>query len=58
MVAAAKYPINYDPIFGSTILPKQKNPVKTFAGLVPDAYQEQATGFAGIFNGVDSMVCK
>ncbi|TQV91887.1 hypothetical protein V2A60_006012 [Cordyceps javanica] len=56
MVAVAKYDIYYPPIFGSTILPKQKNPVKTFAGLVPDAYQQQARGFAGIFNGVDNMV--
>jgi hypothetical protein len=58
MVAAANFPIEYGPIFGSTILPKVKNPVRTFAGLVPDQYQQQAYGFAGIFNGVDSMVCK
>ncbi|KAJ6784059.1 hypothetical protein PWT90_00346 [Aphanocladium album] len=56
MVAVAKYEIYYPPIFGSTILPKEKLPVKTFAGLVPDNYQQQAHGFAGIFNGVDNMV--
>ncbi|OAA57266.1 Transmembrane amino acid transporter family protein [Cordyceps fumosorosea ARSEF 2679] len=56
MVAAAKYEPFFPPIFGSTILPKEKLPVKTFAGLVPDAYQQQAHGFAGIFNGVDNMV--
>lgn len=56
MVAAAKYPIFYDPIFGDTLLPKEELPVKKFAGLVPDDYQQQARGFAGVFNGVDSMV--
>ncbi|KAM3453170.1 hypothetical protein MY3296_003933 [Beauveria thailandica] len=56
MVAAAKYDVYYPPVFGSTILPKEKLPVKKFAGLVPDAYQQQAHGFAGIFNGVDNMV--
>lgn len=58
MVAAAKFEVYYPPIFGSTILPKEKLPVKKFVGLVPDAYQQQAHGFAGIFNGVDNMVCK
>ncbi|OAA78805.1 Transmembrane amino acid transporter family protein [Akanthomyces lecanii RCEF 1005] len=56
MVAAAKFEVYYPPIFGSTILPKEKLPVKKFVGLVPDAYQQQAHGFAGIFNGVDNMV--
>ncbi|KAJ3498815.1 hypothetical protein NLG97_g825 [Lecanicillium saksenae] len=56
MVAAAKFDIYYPPIFGSTILPKEKLPIKTFVGLVPDSYQQQAHGFAGIFNGVDNMV--
>jgi hypothetical protein len=57
MVASAKYPIDYNPVFGSTILPKQILPVKTFVGLVPNAYQEQTYGFAGIFNGINQMVC-
>jgi len=30
--------------------------VKTFAGPPPDAYQQQAPGFAGQFNGINSMV--
>lgn len=57
MVASAKYPIDYNPVFGSTILPKKILPVKTFVGLVPNAYQEQSTGFSAIFNGVNLMVC-
>lgn len=58
MVAAAKYEPYYDPVIQSTILPKTIMPIRTFVGLVPDEYQQQAHGFAGIFNGVDSMVCK
>lgn len=58
MVAAAKYAPYYEPVIQSTLLPKTVLPIKTFAGVVPDAYQQQAYGFAGIFNGVDSMICK
>lgn len=58
MVAAAKYAPYYEPVVQSTLLPKTIMPIKTFAGVVPDAYQQQAYGFAGIFNGVDSMICK
>jgi hypothetical protein len=57
MVASAKFPIDYSPVFASTILPKVVLPVKTFAGLVPNAYQEQSRGFSAIFNGVNLMVC-
>ena len=57
MVASAKFPIDFQPVFGSTILPKKILPVKTFIGLVPNAYQGQAQRFAAIFNGVNLMVC-
>lgn len=59
MVASAKFPIDYSPVFASTILPKPPNalPVTTFAGLVPDAFQQQSHGFSAIFNGVNLMVC-
>lgn len=58
MVASSKYPVFMKPAFGSTILPKHPEPIVTFAGEVPDKYQQQSTGFSGIFNGVDTMVCK
>jgi hypothetical protein len=59
MVAANKYPIDYNPVFGSTVLPKVPLPVKTFAGPVPNAYQQQtsSSAFAAIFNGINQMVC-
>lgn len=57
MVASRKYGIFYEPVFGSTLLSKQL-PVTTFAGEVPDNFQQQAHGFAAIFNGINSMVCK
>lgn len=56
MVAAAKYEPYWGPVVNSTLLPKEFLPIKTFAGLVPDAYQQQSTGFSAIFNGVDSMI--
>jgi hypothetical protein len=56
MVASSKFGIDYSAAFGSTILPKEQLPVKTFANIPPDAYQNQATGFSGTFNGIDSMV--
>jgi len=55
IVAAFKNLPDYDFVFASTLL-KTIEPVKTFAGKVPDIYQTQAHGFAAQFNGVDSMV--
>lgn len=55
MVAAANYGIDYQVITNSTLI-HTIEPVKTFAGPPPDAYQQQAYGFAGQFNGVNSMV--
>lgn len=56
MAASSKYGIDYKTVWGATILPKKVEPVMTFAGEVPNQYQMQAYGFAGVFNGVDSMV--
>lgn len=62
MVASAKYPIDYAPVYGSTLIKPPKTgghtPVKTFAGTPPSQFQQQTVGFASQFNAVDSMVCK
>ena len=55
MVAAANYPIDYEAVTASTLI-SSIEPVKTFVGPPPNQYQQQATGFAGQFNGVNSMV--
>lgn len=55
MVASAHYGIDYSVITSSTLI-KVIEPVKTFVGIPPDNYQQQATGFAGHFNGIDQMV--
>ncbi|UKZ83158.1 hypothetical protein TrVFT333_010963 [Trichoderma virens FT-333] len=55
MVACANYPIDYSAITASTRI-KTIEPIKLFAGPPPDAYQQQATGFAGQFNGINQMV--
>ncbi|KAL7914092.1 transmembrane amino acid transporter domain-containing protein [Trichoderma velutinum] len=55
MVACANFPIDYDAITASTRI-KSIEPVKLFAGPPPDQYQQQATGFAGQFNGINQMV--
>ncbi|PWY86749.1 hypothetical protein BO70DRAFT_288394 [Aspergillus heteromorphus CBS 117.55] len=56
MVAAgAHYGIDYEAVISSTLI-QVKEPVKTFAGIPPNQYQMQATGFAGRFTGVDQMV--
>lgn len=57
MVAAAAFKPYYPAVVKSTLI-KERLPVHTFAGLVPDQFQQQATGFAGVFNGVNQMVCK
>lgn len=61
MVASAKYPIDYSPVYASTLIkPLAKGinaPVMTFAGTPPNMYQQQVPGFASQFNAVDSMVC-
>ena len=57
MVAASHFGIDYQAITSSTLI-NTIEPVKTFAGPPPDAYQQQAPGFAGQFNGINSMVCK
>ncbi|PTB38721.1 uncharacterized protein TrAFT101_006743 [Trichoderma asperellum] len=55
MVACANYPIDYQAVTLSTRV-KDIGPVVTFAGPPPDQYQQQATGFAGQFNGINQMV--
>jgi hypothetical protein len=57
MVAASHFGIDYDAVLNSTLI-KTIGPVKTFAGPPPDQFQQQAPGFAGQFNGINSMVCK
>jgi hypothetical protein len=56
MVASAHFGIDYQVITSSTLI-KTIEPVVTFAGVVPDQYQQQAPGFAGQFNAVNLMVC-
>lgn len=60
MVASAHFTIDYQAVYSSTRikpLPDGSNaPVITFASTPPDQFQLQAAGFAGEFNGVDSMV--
>ncbi|KAL5093345.1 hypothetical protein Trisim1_011150 [Trichoderma cf. simile WF8] len=55
MVACANYPIDYSAVTNSTLI-KTIEPIKLFAGPPPDQYQQQATGFAGQFNGINQMV--
>lgn len=55
MVACANYPIDYSAVTSSTLI-KTIEPIKLFAGPPPDQYQQQATGFAGQFNGINQMV--
>ncbi|KAL7923804.1 transmembrane amino acid transporter domain-containing protein [Trichoderma austrokoningii] len=55
MVACANFPIDYSAVLNSTRI-KDIESVKTFAGPPPDQYQQQATGFAGQFNGINQMV--
>ena len=57
MVAASHFGIDYPVITDSTLINKIE-PVKTFAGPPPDDFQQQAHGFAGQFNGINSLVCK
>jgi hypothetical protein len=57
MVAASHFGIDYDAVLNSTLI-KTIGPVKTFAGPPPDQFQQQAPGFAGQFNGINSMVCE
>jgi len=55
MVACANYGIDYQAVFASTLI-KVIEPIRTFAGPPPDAYMQQAYGFAGQFNGINSLV--
>ena len=55
MAASAKYGIDYSTVHASTLIKTVGN-IKTFTGIPPNAYQQQAPGFAGVFNGIDSMV--
>lgn len=55
MVAASHYPPDYSVVTASTLI-KGVEPIKTFAGIPPNEYQQQATGFAGQFSGINSMV--
>jgi len=55
-VAAAKYAPDYEVITASSLI-KTIEPIKTFAGPPPIAYQQQSTNeFSAQFNAVDSMV--
>ena len=56
MVAAANFPVNYGATTKGTRI-HHIEPIKTFAGAPPSAYQPAATGFAGQLNGVNQMVC-
>lgn len=56
MYAASHNGVDYQVVFASTLL-KTVMPIKTFVGIPPNAYQQQAPGFAAQFNAVDSMVC-
>jgi hypothetical protein len=55
MAAASNFGIDYSAVINSTLI-NVIEPVKTFVGPPPSQYQQQATGFAGQFNGVNSMV--
>lgn len=55
MVACANNGIDYS-VINNAYLIKTMEAVKTFAGPPPDQYQLQAYGFAGQFNGINSMV--
>lgn len=48
--------IDFEAVFASTRV-KTPEPIVTFAGPPPNHYQQQADGFAGQFNGVNSMIC-
>jgi hypothetical protein len=56
MVASARFGVDYQAVFSSTLI-NVVEPVVTFAGPPPNQYQQQATGFAGQFNGINQMVC-
>ncbi|RAL10188.1 uncharacterized protein BO97DRAFT_416218 [Aspergillus homomorphus CBS 101889] len=55
LVACANYGVDYNAVIHSTLI-KKIGPVRTFAGPPPDMFQQQATGFAGQFTGVDNLV--
>jgi hypothetical protein len=55
MVASSHYGIDYEVVTSSTLI-NTIEPVQTFAGVPPDAFQQQAYGFAGQFNGINSLV--
>ena len=53
--AAANNDIFYDATTKATRV-KKIGPIKTFTGVPPDEFQQQAPGFAGQFNAIDTMV--
>ncbi|EXJ87654.1 hypothetical protein A1O1_04578 [Capronia coronata CBS 617.96] len=55
MVAAAHFAPYYPAITRSTLI-QTIEPIKVFAGIPPDQYQQQAPGFAATFNAVNTMV--
>ena len=55
MYAARNNPINYQAVTKSTLISKIE-PVRWFAGAPPDAYQQQAHGFAGQLSGVNTLI--
>ena len=56
MIASANFKPYYDAITKSTLI-QTIEPIKVFAGIPPDQYQQQAPGFAATFNAVNQMVC-
>jgi amino acid permease len=55
MVAVSHWGPDYEVIIKSTLI-NVIEPIKTFVGPPPNAYQQQAYGFAGQFNGINNMV--
>lgn len=55
LYACSHHAPEYSVVNASTLIKTQGN-IVTFAGPPPSEYQQQASGFAGQFNGVDSML--
>lgn len=56
LYSCSNYLPDYEVAFKSTLLKAPIEPVRTFAGPPPTEYQQQAAGFAGQYNGVNSMI--
>lgn len=57
MVASAAFKPYYPAVTKQTLI-KTIEPIHTFAGTPPQAYQQQSLGFSSQFNAVNTMVCK